>query len=556
MRRLFVLAFLLAALDFPALAAVSGSCTVNASASPTLRSNGRAELVGDLVLTCTGSGTTDVFVSMNAPVTSRAFDSGSPPAAEALLLVNEPGSGLMGTVSAQVACDAVSARSGSCPVGANVIQGEIVGVNHLAFRNVPVAPMSGLAVGVLRIANLRIDASTVPLVGVAPVMGAVSATAFSISGNPAPVVGFVQNPTTVQLLKPDLSGPVPSGGIAVNGCTPLNQPLASNPASPNAPDGVSFVVRIKENFATAFKTMVAFASPVPDGNSRPLAAPQDVPGWIYNTESGFYNPAFPTTGGPGVAGFPTSGGLSVAGLATQATRFLIRFQGLAGPMQVHAPVYERGKGAVDSPVRLVSAGSDGNGWPDYGPLGPLSALNTYYSPGMIYVYEVTGIAAGVNVNAVDSIDLPFYLAYAGPGGVPSGGQTTVNVTLAPTTGDGTPGWRIVPRFADVSLPLPVVNLTACTILPSNVTLTVAPNPVVTGQLVTLTATVTAGATGTVTFSSNGAQIGAPAALTANQAQITILAGAGPGTQPFTAVYSGAATGSVGTGSVEMDMRVR
>jgi len=467
----------------------------------------------------------------NTTVTSRALTQDSPPASEALLLLNDPGSGNSGSPVSQIVCDAASNRTVGCPPNANVFQGEVSGPNQVTFRNIPFnSPPS--TVFVLRITGLRIDATA--LSSPAVVQAIVAASTLAITNEQA-IVGFVVDAFATQALTPDLSAPVPNGGVSINACGPVNQPLAVNPSSPTAPDGVSFVVQLGEanNFASAFKLLTDPTAPgaafAPDVTTRPVPVAQNIPGTIYLSETGFYNPAFPTTGG-----------LNTAGLATSATRFLVRFSGIPAGVQINAPVYENGKGLTDSRVRLVSADSNGASL-DYTPLGPLSTLNTYFTPGMIYTYEVTAIQNGVNWFTVDTIDLPFYVAYAGPVSLPvAAAQIQVNVSMGPISDDATPNGIYVPRFKDVSVPISVVNFSGCAGTPSSITLSTSANPAMYGQPVTFTATVTAGATGTVTFSRNGAALGAPVAISGGQAQFT-TSGLAAGAFTVTAVYSGDGT---------------
>src|ERR1035438_3126593 len=78
----------------------------NASVTPTLRSEGITELVGDIVLNCTG-GTTipqgnvippvNITVFLNTQITSRLLGIGGVTnASEAVLMIDEPNSGLQG----------------------------------------------------------------------------------------------------------------------------------------------------------------------------------------------------------------------------------------------------------------------------------------------------------------------------------------------------------------------------------------------------------------------------------------------------------------------------
>ena len=374
------------------------------------------------------------------------------------MLLNEPASGFAGSPPTQIACTPDQAITLTCPAGANAYFGT-VSSNTVSFNNLPVTGgFLGIPdAGVIRITNIRVRVPPLP-------PGSPVSASLSVSGNVSlllstatPNVAFVDSPLQpTEYLSPDLSGPIPPNGIALSQCVPINKPLALDPASASAPEGPSFVVRVKEKFLTAFKILSTVTIPPPDVNTRPPAEPQNIPGTVYpNSETMFFNPLFP-------------GSFATAGLASQATRILVRFNGPPFGVQVHAPIYERGKGPLDSRVRLVAGGADGAS-ATYTPLGPLSTLNTFYSaaqqyfspPGFwqVYVYEFTA-KAPPNPNQLDTVDLPFYLAHTGMPYV-STGTTTVSVTLAPTSEDATPAGSIVPRFADLSVPVPVANLTAC-----------------------------------------------------------------------------------------------
>jgi hypothetical protein len=262
-----------------------------------------------------------------------------------------------------------------------------------------------------------------------------------------------QSGTAFSLMQPDLSGPLAAGGLSLTSCLPLNRPLALDPASTSAPDGVSFMLRMSEGFASAFKTVVVTPATIPpDVNSRPGPTPQNIPGQVVFSETNFFNPDL-----------TSAGNMNVAGLATQATRFLVRFTSPPAGLQVHAPVYENGRGPLDSRVRLIAASPDGSS-PTYTPLGPLSSLNTYYAPTLTYVYEVTA-KNPLNPIQVDTLDLPFYLAQTGASYV-TPGTTTVNVSFAPLSADMTPFGVWVPRFRDDSTTMTVANLAACPVRPT------------------------------------------------------------------------------------------
>src|SRR5436190_18451051 len=108
--RVSELAFVLAASALAVHAQVSGppnpqglQCATNVSVTPTLRAEGYSEGTGDITLTCAGGTATaagafvptvGIQVFLNAAVTSRLYPNGW---SEALLIIDEPGSGLPGT---------------------------------------------------------------------------------------------------------------------------------------------------------------------------------------------------------------------------------------------------------------------------------------------------------------------------------------------------------------------------------------------------------------------------------------------------------------------------
>jgi len=175
------------------------SCNANATITQ-LRAEGTAEAVGDFVLWCTGGTptpagspvpTVDVTLTLNSPITNRAYANGW---TDALLLIDEPNSGLSGAVNLQLACND---PSGSCVINGtgngvgtysattgrpNVFTGKVSG-NTVTFPNVPLDPVApGHGMRVLRITNLRVDATVLPL-ATPPNAPAVTA---SVAGIPAP----------------------------------------------------------------------------------------------------------------------------------------------------------------------------------------------------------------------------------------------------------------------------------------------------------------------------------------------------------------------------------
>ena len=139
------------------------SCTASVPSTPQTRAEGFAELVGDLVITCTGGTptglnaavpTVNITVSINTQITSRLLDTTNS-VTEALLLINDPGPS---SALTQSLCPPVAANNYGCANGvygtgsgggkgitpvqytnANAYQGVMTAVNQLTFFNSPLA---------------------------------------------------------------------------------------------------------------------------------------------------------------------------------------------------------------------------------------------------------------------------------------------------------------------------------------------------------------------------------------------------------------------------------
>jgi hypothetical protein len=176
--------------------------STNGAVTPTIRAEGFAELMGDILIVCSGGAplptntgvsipTANITVFLNTAVTSRLL-SNTTSSSEALLLVDEPGSPEPGygptvpqtpcttpaigaepggcteylgvsTISGSTAGVPVSSVSGPtactaaspCPPGANVFCG-ITSGNQVIFNGIPVLPPATAGVSrVYRITNIR-----------------------------------------------------------------------------------------------------------------------------------------------------------------------------------------------------------------------------------------------------------------------------------------------------------------------------------------------------------------------------------------------------------------
>jgi hypothetical protein len=358
------------------------NCLANAGVPPVLRLEASTELLADLVLNCSGGTagqtlTSDVSVSTNVNLTSRILNSGTQ-ATEALLLIDEPS-------SAQEV------------VGTTVFQGILTGASTITFRSVPIK-QPGAGTRVLRIVNLRGYAHQFQQAGnliAVPVNALLAATGPIAITNAQQIAGFVA-PTTQFRLSSTVSS------------------LADRRTV-----GITFT----EDFASAFKTRIS-----PDGQ-------QNIPGIVYNTESGFVATA-----------------LRPAGLADSATRLLVQFSGVPAGANVYAPVFPDN----NTNAQLVATDSNGAGPASFVPgtsmFGGTYAQVAITSGSGIAVWEVTA----ANPAAIETLQFHVVLtgmtqAGIGPIGFAGSLAPLSNVSTASATDP-------IPRIAADSITR-FVNLT-------------------------------------------------------------------------------------------------
>jgi hypothetical protein len=430
--------------------------TCNAtSAVPTLmRSEGLAELAGDIVLQCSGvlpagsvnSANINVFLG-NTTITSRILNT-TTNASEVLLLVDEP--------------------AAPFTLGTNMFQGIISG-NQVMFLGVPVVPGGTLSTGaditsrVFRITNIRANASAVGT-GASGTPGQVTAFV-SIAGptsiavnNAQQTVGFVSKGLTFAIksaVKSTKEGDQAAAGSPTfssaqtfaqcsgRGSTPRQNPIAA--------------FRFTENFATAFKVR---------GDAN-----QTTPGSIYNTESGLTVSSLASSG---ITGFT-----SVAGLADFGTRLRVVFNNIPNGLNIWVSQNNIWK---DAPASITDAGTPlvatavvsetvGSG------TGAVTPTNTFKNANgdsdkvpVIQVSLTGGSGTAVwevvkaNPIALDFADFYFYFGYsANPASnSPATGTGTVSGSFAPISTVATASATApIPRFADTGSAVNLVTIVAC-----------------------------------------------------------------------------------------------
>jgi hypothetical protein len=434
---------------------------------PQLRVEGFTELLGDVLITCTGgptyspstaipTTTLTVYITSGFTITSRLFNSGTG-LSEVLLLIDDPGgpvttgvAGPYGPKAPQTLCAniagcpayvgtdpgtsggpyevAVSAPGGTT-TAANVYQGYlgVVGSNTVTFYGVPVLPpvLTGVT-RTFRITNIRCPA-------VALSNGSlVSASVFASPSQVLPVpltsfpVGSVVGPGMAASVNP-----APAGGKG-----PFSQC-----AAPTAPQ-LSAQVRFTEGFQTAFKTRVvpltntSWASTVPNTGSPG----QNIPGGLYggfvaNSQSGFILPSDTATIGSATY---------TAGLTDYGTRLKAVFTNIPAGVTLYvstgnASGYAVPGGTSTAPYAvLVAANPSNDAIYDGAALTPLTSVLTGSDGLFAYPLAPTaGVAAAVwevinaNPGAIDTLTFSVYISYASGAPVPvTTGMPIPNVALS------------------------------------------------------------------------------------------------------------------------------
>jgi hypothetical protein len=475
MRPLFLLLLSVAVRLTPLAAQTSGGgFACSAVAGPKIvRSEGLTELVSDVMLICSG-GTpiaagqqlpqANLTVSLNTTVTSRILASSQTGIlTEALLLIDEPGAanppvpqlvcGTQGTAETPPGSGVCTMTGTGNGIGvysgtgarANIFQGQLTGSNQISWLGVPLdAPAQG-ATRILRFTNLRANASQTSS---SPIIVSVSATVF-FNGGSAPLT--IANSTLA----------VASGqsGLAFAARTADNSANLNSPAilpTCTRTFGRIATLRFQETFASDFRPQTV-ASYI-DANTSPPPADQNVPGQIYNSETGFRNSAFPSDS--------SHGNVNAAGLADFGTRLRAQFSNIPTGVNIAVEILNQGAGSGLAARLVTNEGTSFSPWPAPSPVSPVAVLSPVNGTATV-VWEI--LAA--NPAALDTLDFGVYASYSGTG---SSGTVTVQANLTPiSTITSASATDPIPRFGSLSAP---TNLFSLGLLNPCATLTVTPTP--------------------------------------------------------------------------------
>lgn len=327
------------------------TCVANAGTPPTVRSEGLTELVGDLVLTCTGGQPTpagqrvpqvNIQIFLNTNITSRLVggESSTQVFNEAILFIDEPnspvnpntpllncgatgapdvdpiqGPGVCAITSTGNPAQTYDGTLGGSTFGTgrpNVFQARqapssILGSttqNSIAWLGVPLDPPGTATTRILRIANVRANANQL---GVASSLTGFSAITMSVSISGATSVAINNQQQVVAFILPGLAATADSVRRLVQ-CNDANwndntgafdssfanADLAPGSTSYRRADnnGVTNFIRYREGFAGSFKVrnFRQYATNFSSTGAFGTGTDvwnQNVPGAIYYSEEGY-----------------------------------------------------------------------------------------------------------------------------------------------------------------------------------------------------------------------------------------------------------------------------
>ncbi|MBM3786922.1 MAG: hypothetical protein FJW30_21400 [Acidobacteria bacterium] len=434
----------------PVLLAQGGmTCTASAPNPAFMRSNGIAELAGEVIITCRGgtpvtSGALPVVtVNMffNTAITSRVLANppGAPALNEAVMIIDSP------AAADQRPCLNLAA----CLPTDNLFQGRFESFNSTSWVGIPVNPPGPNADRILRFRNLRLNANTLPPNGQALVF--VSMTGAQVTGslaNPQLTIGNVRPGVNLEMRS--AADATITAGPTLTACTGYNADLAANAAAAaySTPGGRSLLVRFTEGFPNAFKKRLTSTT-----LTEPLAvAAQDNPAGVYTSESGFFNPALPATNG-----------LNRMGLADSGTPLRVSFTNLPVGVRLFVGTREFGTGSTldvngnpTTKARLTGT-----------PGAPFSAIapDNQIDGGLKQVPangEMTWEVLDTDPNNIESVSFVVVIAFGGTP-QPAAGTGTLNGGFGPQSANPAAGTTDpMPRFQGVvGPPLLLFTVNAC-----------------------------------------------------------------------------------------------
>lgn len=454
-------------------------CTANSGVPPIVRAEGFTELVGDIVISCTGGNpatiqpTVNFQVFLNTAITSRLLSNIGSDVTEALLMIDEPGlertdiNGGINPPGTPLAAPYTTPYCVSPGPGSNSAQGVACNIpnalatyqqntytvfrgarqagasataltNTVVWQGVPVVPPGSNRTRTFRITNIRANAAAL---GVSQTLIPTQIVAFlSVFpqgtlpiDNPQQIVGYVQSGILFDVRNCQNTGGAGSGG-QTNVCRSVSADRFDDPNSGSLPSNSAnaetiFGLRFREGFQTAFKPRI-----VVDPTDPTINQFNSIPGQVYNSESGF-----------------VQAGTGNAGIADAGTRVAARFVNVPTGVRIFvgttsAPASSGASAvlvATDANGASAVAGGGGNSTSPPSISGPVTINCPAFSATAATSGVEVPITAGSGVAVWEVISsgtgsndtLFFYVGYAfrsnPSGALPTLGQSAVIGSFAP-----------------------------------------------------------------------------------------------------------------------------
>ena len=491
------------------------TCSATAGVPNIIRSEGLTELLGDLVLNCTGGTPTtigdpiplqNVQVSINTNITSRIVGIGN--ISEALLMIDEPYPTTTGgnppppigpapsasNAEAQRACPANN--NTNCAMNAtgtgigtagpytgavgqyNIFQGYQIGVNTIAWTGVPIDAPGTAGTRVIRITNIRANAfqlgvsSTLVPTQISMIVAVNGSTTISIL---QPGGGNVVGQVTPGLLQPPgVTYQGIPGPAAYQQCADVNTYLLGPPHITTTDSGIT--VSAEEGFAYSFKPQnYAQYYNIRYGLSAAYQAPgtftaQNIPGFPYDAESGFA-PAAPGLTQP-------TGGAEAVGYADHGTQLQFTVSGVSSGVTLYAPPYlfMSGNYGTGTPLGLAVLVSQtettGGAFTGTSTIPVVLAGATLPTVAPVAITSTGTTAALIyeiyyaDPNVQETLSLPISVEYTSNTGsnipAPTTTPSTVGVEFAPQSTVGTASSTApIPRFGPSGSPVSIFSISPC-----------------------------------------------------------------------------------------------
>jgi hypothetical protein len=506
------------------------SCFAQAAGTPSIRAEGVTELVGDIIIRCTGGDPTpagvnlrqvniQIFSSPSINITSRLLGGGF---AEGMLFIDEFAPSLqtlcgnaedtasaLGEISdiypysipagsAQVRIEGVCGGHSGSPTSnglgtydprvantlantwrGNAYQARRASANSLIWQGIPFDPPGTLTDRVLRITNVRVNASQLGVPA-----GSQASVAMVISTSASGVFNPIALPIT---------NPAPTVAIALNSlafsvrdfksclqCIDTNADFFDDPSEDLEEDdycGYQYLeLRYEELFPSVFRRRNQ-ALPItnaldPTDDDTPIS--QDILGFPFQTESGFMKAAANGTRWPTIAENDTrvagtSGG--VVGLADHGTRLIARFNNVQNGIEIWVQnsvdvVSTQAVSTTDTGQAILTS-TDPNG---SGPFTPVTPGSDVFGGGLNQVGIIGGTGQAVweilnaDTTSIERVNIAVVFAWEAntTNNLPSLGTSTANGNLAPlSTTASASETAAIPRFVDGAVNRNLLTINSC-----------------------------------------------------------------------------------------------